>query len=87
MDKIKEIVNDPAKLEASFKDTWAKIDAKGEGAVSMMTLKLLQKQLEKQWDYQSHLNHQLQLKLKLPKKLLIQMELVKLILKDLELFA
>ena len=34
MDKIKEIVNDPAKLEASFKETWAKIDAKGEGAVS-----------------------------------------------------
>ena len=32
MDKIKEIVNDPAKLEASIKDTWAKIS---KGAASM----------------------------------------------------
>ena len=34
MDKYKEIANDPVKLEAFLKDSWAKIDAKGEGAVT-----------------------------------------------------
>ena len=34
MEKYKEIANDPAKLEAALKDAWAKIDAKGEGAVT-----------------------------------------------------
>ena len=34
MEKFKEIMSDPAKLEAFLKDSWAKIDAKGEGAVS-----------------------------------------------------
>jgi len=34
MEKLKEIVADPAKLEAFLKDSWAKIDAKGEGAVT-----------------------------------------------------
>ena len=34
MEKCKEIMSDPAKLEAFLKDSWAKIDAKGEGAVS-----------------------------------------------------
>ena len=34
MEKYKEICNDPVKLEAALKDTWAKIDAKGEGAVT-----------------------------------------------------
>ena len=34
MDKYKEIANDPAKLEASLKETWAKIDVKGEGSVT-----------------------------------------------------
>lgn len=34
MEKYKEICNDPAKLEAALKDAWAKIDAKGEGAVT-----------------------------------------------------
>jgi hypothetical protein len=34
MDKYKEIANDPVKLEASLKETWAKIDAKGEGSVT-----------------------------------------------------
>ena len=34
MEKFQEIINDPAKLEAFLKDSWAKIDAKGEGAVT-----------------------------------------------------
>ena len=34
MDKLKEIFSDPAKTEAFLKDSWAKIDAKGEGAVT-----------------------------------------------------
>ena len=34
MEKLKEIIADPAKLEAFLKDSWAKIDAKGEGAVT-----------------------------------------------------
>ena len=40
MDKIKALINDPEKLEASFKETWAKIDAKGEGAVSYEDFKV-----------------------------------------------
>ena len=31
MEKYKEIANDPAKLEASLKDAWAKMDTKGQG--------------------------------------------------------
>ena len=31
MEKYKEIANDPAKLEASLKEAWAKMDAKGLG--------------------------------------------------------
>ena len=34
MEKYKEIANDPVKLEAALKDTWAKIDAKGVGYVT-----------------------------------------------------
>ena len=34
MEKCKDIMSDPAKLEAFLKDSWAKIDAKGEGAVT-----------------------------------------------------
>ena len=34
MEKYKEIANDPVKLEAALKDTWAKIDTKGVGYVT-----------------------------------------------------
>ena len=34
MEQFKAIVNDPAKLEASLKETWAKIDTKGVGFVT-----------------------------------------------------
>ena len=34
MEQYKAICNDPAKLEASLKETWAKIDTKGEGCVT-----------------------------------------------------
>ena len=39
MEKYKEIANDPAKLEASLKEHWAKIDAKGEGSVTLEEFK------------------------------------------------
>ncbi len=35
MDKLKELANDPAKLEAKLKEDWAKLDTKGEGAVTL----------------------------------------------------
>ena len=38
-EKIKEIVNDPAKLEAKIKEYWGKIDEKGEGSVPLEVLK------------------------------------------------
>ena len=47
MEKFKEIANDPAKLEASMKDTWAKIDAKGEGAVDLKEFETISENLLK----------------------------------------
>ena len=38
MDKYKEIFADPAKLEAKLKEDWAKIDTKGEGAITYQQL-------------------------------------------------
>ena len=34
MEQLKALANDPAKLEAKLKEDWAKIDTKGEGAVT-----------------------------------------------------
>ena len=34
MEQYKEIVNDPAKLQASLKEAWAKIDVNGKGFVN-----------------------------------------------------
>ena len=34
MEEFKQIIADPVKLEACLKDTWAKIDTKGEGSVT-----------------------------------------------------
>ena len=34
MEKYKEIVNDPVKLDAKLKETWAKIDVNGKGFVT-----------------------------------------------------
>ena len=34
MEEFKQIIADPVKLEASLKDTWAKIDTKGAGFVT-----------------------------------------------------
>ena len=31
MDKVKELLADPAKMEATIKGSWAKIDAKTKG--------------------------------------------------------
>ena len=33
MEAVKELLKDPAKLEATIKSSWAKIDAKNEGEV------------------------------------------------------
>ena len=48
MDKYKEIANDPVKLEASLRETWAKIDAKGEGAVSFEVFEVASRQIAQQ---------------------------------------
>ena len=48
MDKYKEIANDPAKLEASLKETWAKIDAKGEGSVTLEVFEAASREIAKQ---------------------------------------
>ena len=37
MDKVKELLADPAKMEATIKGSWAKIDAKNEGEVPLET--------------------------------------------------
>ena len=34
MEQFKELISDPAKLEALYKETWTKIDTKGEGSVT-----------------------------------------------------
>ena len=35
MEQLKALANDPAKLEARLKEDWAKLDAKGEGAITL----------------------------------------------------
>ena len=47
MEKYKEICNDTAKLEAALKDAWAKIDAKGEGAVTHEQFKVAAEEMAK----------------------------------------
>ena len=39
MDKAKEIVNDPAKLEEALKQAWKKLDPEGKGFTSYDTLR------------------------------------------------
>ena len=39
MDKAKEILSDPAKLEATLKQAWAKLDPQNQGFVTYDTLK------------------------------------------------
>ena len=48
MEKLKEITNDPAKLEAAMKETWAKIDTKGEGSVDLKQFETISRELAKQ---------------------------------------
>ena len=48
MDKYKEIANDPAKLEASLKETWAKIDVNGEGSVTHEAFRVAAEAIAKQ---------------------------------------
>ena len=35
MEQLKALANDPAKLEAKLKEDWAKLDTKGEGAITL----------------------------------------------------
>ena len=46
MDKFKEIVNDPAKLEAHLKETWAKI-SKGADSVTHEEFKVAAEEMAK----------------------------------------
>ena len=48
MEKYKEIVNDPVKLEASLKEAWAKIDSKGEGSVTFQVFEAASREMAKQ---------------------------------------
>ena len=48
MEKWKEIANDPAKLEAAMKETWAEIDTKGEGSVDLKQFETISRELAKQ---------------------------------------
>ena len=48
MEAFKELLKDPAKMEASFKDSWAKIDAKNEGEVPFDVFTAALEQLSKE---------------------------------------
>ena len=48
MDKVKELLADPAKLEATIKDSWTKIDTKNEGEVQFDTFKTCCEQIAKE---------------------------------------
>ena len=45
MDKVKEVMNDPAKLEQALKDAWAKMDTEKKGFV---TYEVMQEALKSQ---------------------------------------
>ena len=45
MEAVKELLQDPAKLEATIKGSWAKVDTKNEGEVAFDTFKVALKQL------------------------------------------
>ena len=47
MEKYKEIVNDPVKLEASLKDSWAKI-SKGQESVTLQEFEVASRALAKE---------------------------------------
>ena len=48
MEKYKAIVNDPVKLEQHLKDTWAKIDSKGQGCVTYDEFKTASERIAKE---------------------------------------
>ena len=48
MDKLKELANDPAKLEAKLKEDWAKMDTKGEGAITLEAFAAAGKKMQEQ---------------------------------------
>ena len=48
MDKVKELMKDPAKLEETIKASWAKIDTKNEGEVEFGVFKVALEQIAKE---------------------------------------
>ena len=48
METVKELLKDPAKLEATIKGSWAKIDPKNEGEVSFDAFKVALEQIAKE---------------------------------------
>ena len=48
MEAVKELLKDPAKLEATIKGAWSKIDAKNEGEVSFDAFKVGIEQVAKE---------------------------------------
>ena len=48
MEKVKELLADPEKLEATIKDSWTKIDTKNEGEVPFDTFKTCCEQIAKE---------------------------------------
>ncbi len=53
MEKLKELANDPAKLEAKLKEDWAKMDPKGEGAISFEVLQEAGKKMQESAAFQN----------------------------------
>ena len=45
MEAVKQLLQDPAKMEATIKASWAKIDAKNEGEVAFDFFKVALKQI------------------------------------------
>ena len=50
MEKAKEVINDPAKLEEALKQAWKKLDPEGKGFTSYDTLRENLKVKQKLWD-------------------------------------
>ena len=81
MDKIKEVINDPARLDEELKKFFAKIDKDNRGYITHEELKAALEETARRLNLPKPEKNQLQKKKSKLKKLLIQMELVKLLLK------
>ena len=50
MEQLKELANDPAKLEAKLKEDWAKMDTKGEGSITFAQFEEAGKKMQSHFD-------------------------------------